>query len=418
MDMMKIKKDNGPIVFLGSMNAMPMMYALELKKLGYEVIYFVDAPVSDKLCRPENHYPEIEYPYPDWIVEINIGTQIFIPFFSGFVSRIIDHNIKRLSDRKPQAFFLNGFFISLSPWIYPESVKIALSHGSDLDSWADVENVDLLCRSFRRSSIFKFLPDYIAEKLIRMAVFKQFNGMLKCDKVIYFPYGFNSAGDRVVDKLKKNGVDCLERYDISFSPLKWQSRSFKKPSSKLVVFSGVRFNFNGFCVDNEGYDKGNDLIIKGLAKFYEEYKDLEVHFVEKGAGVHEAKRLCEETGLAPAVIWHKEMKLLELLKLYNDSDICFDQLGSHWIGAIGGYALWLGRPLIANDKRPVSAGVWPKINPVCTAYSEEDVYNWMCKLKDVELRKKISEESKVFVERHMSPYKLLSKIFDIQDGFE
>ena len=50
------------IVFLGTMNAMPMMYAWELKKLGYRVLYFVDRPQSDTLSRPENHFPEISYP--------------------------------------------------------------------------------------------------------------------------------------------------------------------------------------------------------------------------------------------------------------------------------------------------------------------------------------------------------------------
>mgnify|MGYP001365585535 CR=1 FL=1 len=77
----ELRKSDGPIVFIGSTNAMPMMYAIELKKLGYDVIYFVDRPSTDLLNRPENHFPSISYPYPEWIVEVNIPSQMMIPFF-------------------------------------------------------------------------------------------------------------------------------------------------------------------------------------------------------------------------------------------------------------------------------------------------------------------------------------------------
>ena len=240
----------------------------------------------------------------------------------------------------------------------------------------------------------------------------QSNGFVNCGRVVYFPYGFSSSGDRVLDRLKKNGVACYERYDISFDPLKQQSRSFKDAGNELVVFSGVRFTFSTFSEGDVEYSKGNDLIIKGLAKFYQNNKALVVHFVEKGSDVNKAKLLCEESGLAPAVVWHKEMKFIELLELYNKSDICFDQVGPHWIGAIGGYALWLGKPLIASDKLPVDVGIWPKKNPVCSASSAEDVYEWMCRLKNVECRKDISEKSKEFVECYMTPYRLLSDVFE------
>ena len=37
------------IVFMGGMNAMPMMYALELRHAGYDVLYLVDVPRHDTL---------------------------------------------------------------------------------------------------------------------------------------------------------------------------------------------------------------------------------------------------------------------------------------------------------------------------------------------------------------------------------
>lgn len=406
-----IKIDGGPIVFIGSMNAMPMMYALELKNKGYDVLYFVDAPISDTLSRPENHFTDISYPYPEWIIEINIKTQIFLPFFKSLYSHFLRTKIKKKRKKIPQAYILNGFFITLTAALDRGIPKIALSHGSDLDSWADIEGADILCESFHRFSIFKFFPKTIAKKLIGFVISSQFNGFCAANKIIYFPYGFNSNGDRVINALKKKEIDIHERYDISFEPLKNQSRSYKEPGEKLVIFSGVRFTYETFSEGNTEYSKGNDLIIKGLAKFYEANKNLLVHFVEKGPDIEKAKILCNETGLAPAIVWHREMKFTELLNLYTQSDICFDQVGKHWIGAIGGYALWLGKPLIANDKLPVQTGFWPQENPICSASNTEEVYECLLKLKDDEYRKRVSEKSKEFVEKYMAANKVLDEIF-------
>lgn len=410
----KLIVGGGPIIFIGSMNAMPMMYALELKKKGYEVIYFVDAPASDNLSRPENHFSDIEYPYPDWIIEVDIKTQMLLPFFRKYFAEFLDAKANKIINTPPQAYVLNGFFISLVPSLQEDVPKIALSHGSDLDSWADTDGVEVLSDGFRGYSIFKYVPKFLAKKLIKKAVLRQFNGFESADKVVYFPYGFNSNGDRVVDKLRRRGVACYERYDISFEPLKNQSRNCKETGDKLVVFSGVRFTYDTFSEGNLEYSKGNDLIIKGLAKFYQDHKELVVHFVEKGPDVEKAKLLCKETGLESAVVWHKEMKFTELLELYEQSDVCFDQVGQHWIGAIGGYALWLGKPLIANDNLPVEVGLWPKDNPVCSAGSAENVYEWLCMLKNAECRKEISEKSKAFVECYMAPSKLVSDIFEFE----
>lgn len=405
--------NGGPIVFMGSMNAMPMMYAIELKKKGYDVLYFVDDPLSNKLNRPENHFVDINYPYPDWIIEIKIKTQMFLPFFRYFFARYLSKKVSKRRRKMPQVYVLNNFFISLIPFLKATSSKIALSHGSDLHSWADVDGADNLAESFHKYSLFKFMPKRIAKKLIKIAVSRQFEGLKAADKAIYFPYGFNSSGDKVIDKLRKSGVECHERYDISFEPLKTQSREVKVAGDRLVVFSGVRFNYQTFSEGNAAYSKGNDIIIRGLAKFYRTHKELVVHFVEKGPDVDNAKLLCKQTGLESAVVWHKEMKFTELLDLYAQSDICFDQVGKHWIGAIGGYALWLGKPLIANDCLPVGVGFWPKKNPICSAGTADEIYEWLLRLTEESFRIEISKESKKFAEDYMAPEKLLNDIFKI-----
>lgn len=399
------------IVFMGSMNAMPMMYALELRARGYKVIYFVDAPKKDTLSRPENHFPQISYPYPEWIVEMTLPTQILLPILPKIFSYIYLRYLRKMGVHKVDYFVLNGFYTSLAPYLPQTTQLIALSHGSDLDAWADVDNIYKLQMGYRDRSIFKFMTTKLSDALINMIAQRQLTGYKSVDVLMYFPIGFNEVGDKIVDKLLKIGVKYVPRYDISFEPVSQCSREYKEAGDKLVIFSGVRFLYKTFPDGNEGYNKGNDKIIAGIAKYHELNKNIIVHFVEKGEDVSSAKEMCQSLGLSDVVVWHREMKFKDLVDLYLNSDVCFDQTGCHWIGAIGGYALWLGKPLIADDAAAVKAGIWPIDNPVCSANSAEDVCNWLIELDSTVRRREISNRSKIFVEKYMSPNMALDQIF-------
>lgn len=406
--------DGGPIVFLGSMNAMPMMYALELKNRGYNVIYFVDAKKKDTLHRPENHFTEIEFPYPSWVIELDIISQILLAIFPRFYSMKIMGLISKVSNIKPQAFFLNGFFISLAPYLYNDSIKLVLSHGSDLDTWANISNAHALSRSFCKRSIFKFLPFYVSSRMISSIVNGQFNAMRESDGVIYFPKGFNSSGDTVVNLLIVAGVSVFHRYDISFKPIASAISRSGNPHEKLIILSAVRFLYRTFPDSNADYSKGNEYIIRGLSDYYKVNRNIEIHFIEKGEDVTSAKVLCNELGLSEVVVWHKEMPFRDLISLYEISHVCFDQVGIHWIGAIGGYALYLDKCLIANDRRAVDSGVWPECNPVFSASTSEEVFDQLKRIQILGF-KPSSEiiSGREFVEEYMSPISLLKQIFSI-----
>lgn len=399
---------------MGTMNAMPMMYALELRKMGYEVIYFVDVNRSETLSRPESHFPEIEYPYPSWIVEFILPTQLLLPIFSKILTNLYENKIKGLTDKPVGCFILNGFFTALTPHLSKDASKVALSHGSDLDVWANTDKIQPLADGIQNRSIFKYLPRIISNVLIKHIVMMQHNGYLHSDAILYFPIGFNPTADLIIKSLGKLGILYIPRYDISFEPLQGQSRTFKKTKGKLQLFSGVRFLYRTFSEGDRGSSKGNDRIIEGVAKYYRRNPNIQVHFVEKGEDVAFAKELCQKLELQDVVVWHKEMPFKELLALYQKSDICFDQVGPHWIGAIGGYALWLGKPLIANAESAIRSGIWPVVNPICSACSADEVYQWLVKLEDESFRELISTSSKRFVETHMCAKRSLDLLFDYQ----
>lgn len=411
MQLIELDRKKGPVVFLGGINAMPMMYAIELRKQGVEVLYFVDRPEKDTLSRPENHFKDIKYPYPDWIIETILVSQIFLPLFPRYFAYWIKKYILKCTSKSPQVYILNGFFCSLAPYLDVDTPKIFLPGGSELDSWADIECSDALGQSFRDKSIFKYIPANVSKRIIKRIVRRQFSGALACSKVIYFPKGFNNAGDRVLKKLEEKNVHILSRYDISFEPLKYENRGVISNEDKMIIFSGVRFSFKTFPDGNDGYNKGNDIIIKGLSEYYRINKNIEIHFVEKGQDVAEAKKLCAELGLTDAIIWHKEMKFTDLLALYQKADVCFDQVGEHWIGAIGFYALWLGKPLIANDRRAVEAGVWGEDAPILSAHTAEQIKIHLIAMERSERRSKISRQAMQFAETTLGPEMVLRDLF-------
>jgi hypothetical protein len=400
------------VVFAGSMNAMPYMYASELRRLGYSVLYLVDAKRSNYLCRPECHYNSVRYPYPPWIVEAVLPSQILVALFPKLFAAWLKWRVGVVRGRKPARFVLNGFFVSLAPYL--NTTAIGLSHGSDLDAWADEEHASQLAEAFRRRSVFRFLPRKIAKQLINTVVKRQFRGFLFCKTVLYFPKGFHLRGDRIIDKLVRNGSRYVPRYDMSFEPAACVVRGLPPEAEKLRIVSAVRFKFATFADGGMEENKGNDIIIRGLAHFYKSNPNIEVHFVEKGEDVAHAKTLCYELNLDAVVTWHSEMPLAALLSLYERMDICFDQVGSHWIGAIGGYALYLGKPLIANPELAVRSGVWPEKNPICAAKSVQDVSDWLNKLKERTLREEISRLSMAFAEKYLGPGEAFRKAFEVK----
>lgn len=402
------------IIFMGSMNAFPMMYALQLKKYGYEVLYFVDAPIKDTLSRPENHYPSISYPYPDWIIEWTLPLQIILLLSPRIFSWRLSNIISKYTKKKIGCYVLNGFFISLSPYL-PKATFVALSHGSDLDVWANSDGFEQLRKGVFSAKQTGLIPEKIQSSVVRYCISTQKKGFLNSDYVVYFPPKFNQTGDKVIAELQQAGVAYIPRFHGAFYALAGQNRNYcdKNNNSPLRIFSGVRFLYKKFPRGNSGYNKGNDRIIEGLSRYYQINKNIKIDFVEKGTDLEDAKLLCKKNGLEDAVTWHKEMPFKELLDLYQQADVCFDQTGEHWISAIGVYALWLGKPLIANDKNYVDFGAWPEDNPVCSASSAAEVFQWLQKISDNEVRKKISENSRLFADQYLDMENFPNAIFQM-----
>ncbi len=394
---------NKNIIFLGGMNAMPMMYAVELRKRGMDVQYLVDADKNDTLSRPEFHFPDINYPYPEWIKEFKVPSLLLVsvlPFlFYKIFSGIL--NIDAATH-----VFLSGPYISLGPYFKKNNVSVQhLTYGADLDFFCNKSKIKTLQDEFCNKSFTRYLPRFLTNRIIAGSVSNHVKGAECADNLICFPKGFSESGDEVIDYLESVGVRYLPRFDISLEILKGIDYSFRSGRSVITLLCATRFHY----FNRVGENKGNDLIIKGIALFLEySKKGARIIFFNKGPDLDRAKKLCVDLGIDRHVEWIDPVPMKKLVDYYLESDICFDQVGDHWISAVGVYALLLGKPTIANSEKLEK--IFPN-NPICNAKTPEDIAQHLLFLVDEGNRRQVSEKSYAFANKSFSPEQVIDCIF-------
>ena len=381
--------------FVGSMNAMPMGYALRFIEDGFDVKYSVEAAPQDFLGRPEHHFARaIDYPYPPWIVEAHVPYTLA---GHAFAARTYRRFIETMADR--DVLFLNDFGLALAPHFRKSAMLIALSSGSDIDvlcsysaAWHDSLRV-------RRKWL---APAALVLNLLRTRA--QRRGLDRVAAICYFPRGLNAVGDRIIDEFtrRRPGVKFVPRYDVNFQAIDIRQEPVRD-RSLMKILVPVRFNIEPAAGSAFEY-KGNDRIIEALGRYRSRNPAIKVLFFRKGveADLQLARRLCSKYGIADCVEWLDPLPLPELLKLYYDCDVCIDQVGSHWMGAIGAYALYAGRPLIANWRPDVFGAMWGTDVPILQATTAPEIHDHLVRCEDIAYRRDLAERGHRFAVRCLS----------------
>lgn len=381
------------IGFIGSVNAMPMGYALKFIRDGFDVKYVVDAPRENLLNRPEHHFPrQIPYPYPSWVREHKVRKTLL---FRSLPFR--DTSLIRSEMRDCDVIFLNDYGLALAPFLHSGARLIALSSGGDVDVLCDYAYAHEVAGIARGSLRY---PLVLGLELLR--TFWQRQGLFRCEGICYFPPGLNRKGDRIVaEAAMRSGAWFVPRYDVNFDAA---NIGYSLPRNGLLrkILIPVRINIDPDPSYAFEY-KGNDVIIKALGIYRQRNPGIEVHMVRKGRprDLEIASALVRECGLEANVVWHDEMPLAELLALYKGCDVCFDQVGSHWMGAVGCYALYSGRPLIANARLDVFSPLWGADVPILNAVSAEQIVEHLVSCEDYDFRKALAIRGHEFALRHL-----------------
>jgi hypothetical protein len=134
-----------------------------------------------------------------------------------------------------------------------------------------------------------------------------------------------------------------------------------------------------------------------------------VVFFNKGPDLQLAKNLCAKLVIDQYVEWLDPVPMTDLIEIYKKSDVCFDQVGDHWVSGIGIYALLMGKPTIANSEK--LRFIFPN-DPILAAKNPEQIEAHLKNLMDEKYRKAISLASRDFAVKSFSPKKIIDAIFN------
>jgi glycosyltransferase involved in cell wall biosynthesis len=393
------------IGFIGSMNAMPMAYALKFRRDGFDVRYAVEAPRDNVLMRPEHQYAsEVSWPYPDWIVERVHGYSLTK---HAFAPQVYADIAAAMADR--DIVFLNDWGLALAPSLPDTTCCVALSSGSDIDVYCNPATAWAEARRTRRRYL---LP--VRWGLERLRVWRQRRGLARAKLICYFPPGLNPVGDQLVASAvaQRPSTRVVQRYDVNFAAAGVTRQAQpQRPLTKILV--PVRFNTHPPAASRFEY-KGNDLIIEALGRYKQRNPGIEVHLFDKGPpeDLAKARAQIDALGLNDNVVWHQQVPLSALLALYADCDVCFDQVGSHWMGAIGCYALYTGRPLIVNARLDVFGALWGSHPPLLHADNVESIVRHLECCESQEFRNTIGEQAHQFAAQQLDTERVYRSLRD------
>jgi hypothetical protein len=387
---------NIKIGFIGSMNSMPMNYALKFKEDGFDVKYIVESPRDNILMRPEIHFKSIEYPYPKWIKEIPFKNTLFRLFFNKYYTKKLYNEMKDCD-----VIFFNHYGHNISSYFDKKIIKIAMFSGADLYEKCNYNRIE---KEIKDSD--NFVIKYLKKKLLTIDIDRYRKGIRSCQILSYFPVGMDPLGDKFIQEIMGNKpFNYIQKFDMNFKETGLDYVGAIK-NKRMVLFAGVRFLIKTNKCNFFEY-KGNDLIIKAVAKYYIINKNIEFHLVNKGSkeDIETAKKMCKDLGIEDITIWHDVMPLYDFLELYKKSDVIFDQVGRHLMGGLGIYGLYLGKPVIANARLDVFENIWGRDIPILNATSVDEILNHLIDCKSYEYREKIGKKSHKFAKKNIDSEK-------------
>ncbi len=128
--------------------------------------------------------------------------------------------------------------------------------------------------------------------------------------------------------------------------------------------------------------KGNDLLIKGYAKFLQQYPALKAKLIlfEYGENVEDTKKLIEQLQLNDAIVWMPMMPRNKLMEVLHLGDLIIGELHHSWLSyGVALEALCAGKPLMHKRIDEEFNKDYSELYPMIYADSEETVFEGLKK---------------------------------------
>lgn len=392
------------IGFLGNANNYPFMLARALRSKGHDVVFVIDS--MSPLNRPENRYPEITLPYPEWVIDCS-GGNFWDESYRGLeAQRAID--ILHSCD----ALVLNEFGPAI--WGLVRKPAFVVLTGTDLEVLADLQYEDFaypVVHTTLREIVrhpFQWASSQWAYRKKRMQlrtmIAQQRIGIRNSVGLNYFPVGSLPNGDRLLNEIGASPafrvffmLADVERYDYAPYPI----------NTTLRVFNVARITWKKpqeYFICELDY-KGTDILVRGLGMYARKTgTPLDIRFVRKGLDLEATKQLLKEEGLENAVTWLEPMSQTELYEEYKSADIVTEHFGQGSVGMGALDAMATGRPVVANCKPEIFRSALGEASPLCHAATAAEVCAQLIRLAESRgIRESIGKQSRLYVEKYFTP---------------
>lgn len=165
---------------------------------------------------------------------------------------------------------------------------------------------------------------------------------------------------------EENIEDLYQRYNTNFI-------AFHPPRQHWTEKRGDDWQ-NGVEFFQD-WEKGNDIFIKGFAKFVLEVnpKALAI-FILWGKKIEESKRLINELGISQNIIWLKPMHNYNMIKVIKSSDILVDQFTLGAFGSTMPKGLMCHKPAMMYLNESLHKWCLDKMPPILNVKNEMEVF--------------------------------------------
>lgn len=434
------------IGFAGNTNNYPFTLAIAFDKLGFDVKFVLDS--QEKLHRPEYKFEASAFEkikildFSPYDIEFlakpdKIKYELLLDFFkdrdflilnSHFISLYKEFNKKHvviltgsdidfLASEKYVDEFKEKIFSKLKNESF-SSLKISLANLLSGKSASKYPNERLL---YSQNKIQQLAGTIQAVKFVRYQKECQANGIKNSPFITYFPKGLIKFSDSVLKEIGAEDKPRVFNLMTDISEIK-----YNKPKSKpheVRIFNVARFNWHKETAPDYFSEldfKGNDIMLKGIAKYAKDYPhhNLNVILVKKGVNLKETFALVKNLGIEHLIEWKEELSQKQVIEEFEKADIVFDQLSTSLVGMGGLDALAVGRPLIANYRPEYMdsfIGSWP----VCQAQNVDEVYGWLKELvPSATKREETGLKSREFVSSKLSSTAFASRIIEALKKYE
>ena len=361
------------IGFVGNTNNYPFRLARAIQALGHDVVFLVDRPRHEPRHRPESHYEDVPYPYPNWIREM----PALSPLRNALYPWTLRSELSVLG--ACDGVILNGLALSLGTSI--KRPIIGLLTGSDLDVFANPKLVDVLAAApYRVERVFgnRFFREGM--NLCKRFIFRRFialqrAGIAKCSLVEYALPGLIPEGDALLREL---GIDERRRACFMLTDINNLPPSRGRADGVFRVFCATRLQLKRSTVGARisALDgKGTDVMLEGLRMFVSRaQRSVNIHLISFGSDADAVERQVKDMGLGDYVSWHPELSQREFLAELAQADVVLENFGSDsCIGMAGRDAMAIEKPVVAWGKSAVFERALGETLPIYEAKTASEI---------------------------------------------